>query len=101
MADGFQQLGPRGGAGGEALPTSAGSRGSARVLDAGPWGFLIPPSWSGLALIPPLDCPALWMGEGEGGTSAPGSAKPVYMGECLVCLAFGCLLPRVLMGPWC
>lgn len=26
---------------------------------------------------------------------------PVYMGECLVCLVFGCLLPRMLMGPWC
>lgn len=39
------------------------------------------------------------------GTTAPGSVQPVYVGECLVCLAFGCLLPRVLtrvpgVGMW-
>lgn len=35
--------------------------------------------------------------DGEQGN--PDSVQPVSVGECLVCLAFGCLLPRVLMGP--
>lgn len=55
------------------------------------------PSWPGLAKVSPLDCPTLLVG----GRGTLGLVQLVYVGECLVCLAFGCLLLRVLIGPWC
>lgn len=57
--------------------------------------------WAGQGLVPelPYFVDGGW-GSGEG-PQPLAQCSPVYVGECLVCLVFGCLLLRVLMSPWC
>lgn len=84
--------------------------GAGGVLDRGPWGFLLLPL--GVVGLARLACGRLapglpyfadaWLDRGVVWNRSPGAQRSrVYVGECLVCLVFGCLLPRVLMGPWC
>lgn len=110
-AESFQQLSLRGDAGGEGL-APVGCGGSAVVLDAGPRfpNYSLQGEGGGredlgpsLAGLPSevLSWALPYFLLVCGGDHSPWLPAPVYMGECLVCLVFGCLLSRVLMGPWC